>query len=224
MTDTLIVYKSMCGYSKRYVDIIGSALKCDAVPLEKFKLSLSLEYNRIVYVSSLRSGKLLGLDKFKKFLPYVYLKLVVVAVGITPDREGKAEDLKLINIPETMMHFVPMFYLRGGFDFKRLPKLVGLTYSLMVRSLAEKPDPLTADEEAAVTAMEQSVDFVSPANADIVIRFLKGEQVDETKFSPAELDPEDLPTYLETLNTPVTEEDLSVKEKELKKKLKKKLK
>ncbi len=48
----LVVFSSKHGYVKRYVDIIGNALGCDAVPLDKLPAELLGGYDKILFISS----------------------------------------------------------------------------------------------------------------------------------------------------------------------------
>lgn len=224
---TLIVYASESGFVKRYVGIIGSALKCDAVDIDKLKLAMIADYERIVMITSIRGGDLYKFKQFGKFINYCFTKLVVIAVGMRIYSEGLCDALKADNLPMIAEPFVPVFYLRGGFDLNKLGRMSKLRCGLFSRQIATVPEEERSKYQSEFAAAIQTpVDYVSKENAEHVIAFLNGEEVDATLYSPAELTPDKAEEHFREISSieRVTEDDDERKKKELKNKLKKKLK
>ena len=76
----LIVFNSYHGYVKRYVDIIGNALGCDAVPADKVRLDMFVGYDKILYIGSVRDNVVSGLKKFSDYFDAIFRRLIICGV------------------------------------------------------------------------------------------------------------------------------------------------
>lgn len=215
---TLIVYNSITGYTKRYVDIIGEALGCDAVPLKKAKPRLMYGYDRVIYMGGVRDNTIVGYNKINKVVEYLYLKIVVVGVGMLPPNKDRAKRVKAATVPTTYEDFIPVFYLQGGFDYNKLSKSAQMVYRLALQQ-RQAIRGLGAEDEFLLSAMEAPIDFVSEANAAELIRFLNGEEVQESAtYCSATKTAEDVETHFEEIKQAAVPK--SKKERDLKKRLK----
>lgn len=223
---TLIVYASESGFVKRYVGIIGSALKCDAVDVDKLKLNMLSDYDRVVAMTSVRNGDFNKAKQFKKFFEFCVTKLVVVVVGLREYREGLCDTLKTENLPLMAEPFVPLFYLRGGFDLNKLGRVSKMKCSLASRQIAMTPPEERSRYQIEFNAaLESPVNYVTKEQAEVVIDYLNGEEVDTSLYSPAELTPDKAADYFrEVTSSENGEVDKEERKKELKSRLKKKLK
>ncbi len=180
----LIIFQSKHGYVKRYVDILGNALGCDAVPLDKLKRDM-LGYDRILYIGPVHGGSISGFKKLAGYLDGIYKKLIVCGVGMLPFHQGTAARLKDTTISIEYERFIPVFYAQGGFDINELSRTEKLTISMMIRQL-QSASVLSDDDTFILNAVKAPVDEVKTANIKPLIDFLDGKHVDEKLYSPPE--------------------------------------
>lgn len=178
----LIIFKSKHGYVKRYVDIIGNALGCDAVPLNKLKKQM-LTYDRFLYIGPVQGGVISGFKKLNDYLDAIADKLVVCGVGMLPRREKIEARLKESTISVMYEHKIPVFYAQGGFDSSELTRTEKLQISMLVNQI-KKSSVIDENETFVLNAVETPVDEVKAANIKHLIDFLDGKHVDEKLYSP----------------------------------------
>lgn len=215
----LIVFCSKHGYVRRYVDIIGNAIGCDAVPSNKLRAEMLADYDKVLYIGSLKGDEINGLKKFAEFYDIVYKKLVICAVGLSPFRRHIPQRVKESAVSVAYEKFVPVFYAQGGFDVDELSRLEKFAISWRVKQI--KTASVISDEDTfLMNALKQPVDEVKIENVQPLIDYLEGRPVDEALYSPPEItDAEEEKKFFEELERAV---DAPMNQKRaLKKKLKK---
>lgn len=89
--NTLVVYKTKTGYTKKYAQWIGQALNCQVITLKSSrKIDLS-SYDCIIHGGSLYASGVLGLNEVIKRSKNAHI--VVFAVGATPSVDGLEDAL-----------------------------------------------------------------------------------------------------------------------------------
>ncbi len=215
----LIVFCSKHGYVRRYVDILGNALGCDAVPSDKLRAEMLADYDKVLYIGSLKGDQINGLKKFAEFYEIVYKKLIICAVGLSPFRRHTPRRVKENAVSVAYEKFIPVFYAQGGFDIDELGRLEKFAISWRVKQI--KTASVISDEDTfLMNAIKQPVDEVKIENIQPLIDYLEGKEVDEALYSPPEItDPEEEKKFFEELEKAV---DAPMNPKRaLKKKLKK---
>ena len=182
----LIIFKTSHGYTRRYVDILGNALGCDAVPVEKFKGEMLSGYDKILYIGTTRGGSVMGFDKLSPYLDIIYKKLIVCGVGMLPFSETHPSKIKDGTVSVVYEKFVPVFYVQGGFDMAELTRTERMAISMLVRRITAQ-STVNDDETFILGAMETPVDMVKQANIQPLIDYLEGKSVDEKLYSPPEI-------------------------------------
>ena len=215
----LIVFKSVHGYVKRYVDILGNALGCDAVPIDKLRAEMFGGYDKILFIGPVRGTTILGFKKMNDYLDIIYDKLSVCGVGMLPFRKEVADGLKDGSISVAYEKFVPVFYAQSGFDMSELSRTEKLSISMLVRQI--KMSSVISDLDTAIlNAVNTPFDNVKQENIQPLIDYLDGKTVDETLYSPPEItDPEEKKKFFEELEKAAAAPEN--KKRALKKKLKK---
>lgn len=214
----LVIFSSAHGYAKRYVDILGNALGCDAVPADKFKPDMLSGYDKLVYIAGIHAGSLMGFKKVAEYLDMMYDKLAVCGVGMFPYKKGIAESVRESSVSVTYEKFIPVFYAQGGFDMSELSRTEKLSINMTVRQI--KSNSIISESDSFfINATAEPVDEVKQANIQPLIDYLDGKTVDEELYAPAEItDPEEIKKFFEeqeaAMAAPVN------KKRELKKKLK----
>lgn len=186
----LIVFKSVHGYVKRYVDILGNALGCDAVPSDKLRGDMLANYDKILFISSVRGGQLNGYKRVGEFVDAVYKKFIVCGVGLLPYSKRIAERIREANISVSFEKFVPVFYAQGGFDIKELSRTENLALRMMVNRI-KSSNIISEEETQFLKAVHTPLDEIKQANIQPLIDYLEDKEVDPELYAPPEITDEE---------------------------------
>lgn len=215
----LIIFKSNHGYTKRYVDILGNALGCDAVPADKFRGNMLGDYDKILFIGSVRNNCINGFNKISDYLDIIYKKLTVCGVGMLPAVPERADRIKESTISVAYEKFIPVFYVQGGFDFGELSRTERMSINMTVRQI-KTANIISEDETFVLNASVTPVDEVKQANIQLLIDYLDGKTVDEELYSPPEItDEEEEKAFFEEMEKAAKAPEN--KKRDLKKRLKK---
>lgn len=215
----LIIFHTEHGRVKRYVDILGNALGCDAVPADKFRINMIAGYDKLLFIGPMRGTALLGYKKIAGYVDIMYKQLIVCGVGMLPYRKSLAERVRNGNISVAYEKFIPTFYVQGGFDATELTKTERMSLGMTVRQI--KTASLVSDDDTfLLNAIEQPFDSVKKANIEALIDYLDDKTVDPELYSPPEItDEEEEKKFFEEQDK--AEKAPLDKKRALKKKLKK---
>ncbi len=215
----LIVFHSNHGYVQRYVDILGNELGCDAVPANKFRGDMMTDYDKLLYIGSVKNDEINGFKKFSDYLDIAYKKLIVCGVGLMPFRDYIPDRIKDATISVTYEKFIPVFYAQGGFDVKELSRFEKFAYAWKLKTI-RLSNIVSDDDKIMLNAAETPIDEVCKENIQPLLDYLEGREVDDKLYSPPEItDPEEEKQFFEELEKAAKAPDN--KERALKKKLKK---
>jgi menaquinone-dependent protoporphyrinogen IX oxidase len=175
MKKTTVVYSSISGFTKKYAEWIAADLAAKAIPLKNFDSQAAACNDIIVYGGSLYAGGIRGLKKFKKKVQTLGNKTIVIfACGASPDRPDTLEDVLKHNFTEKEKTRYPFFYLRGGFDFKKLDPFNKILMALMKWVLSTKKTR-TEDEEGMLAAYDHPADFTQREYIAKLVDFCKSK-------------------------------------------------
>ncbi|MGC8771714.1 MAG: flavodoxin domain-containing protein [Brevinematia bacterium] len=170
----IVFYRSISGFTEKYANMIGEELGCQVLKVEKISKTNLSDYDTIIFGGSLHAIGIIGFKELKENLPKnPDTRIFIFAVGASPDKKGLLEEIwKNNNLDEIGKDRVKLFYLRGGFNFKKLNfinKIVmGLLY-LRLKSLKNRTD----EEDGMLKAYETPVDFVSKENIAELIAYVR---------------------------------------------------
>ncbi len=214
----LVIFKSIHGYVKRYVDILGNELGCDAVPADKLRADMLGGYDKFVFIGSVRGSSVLGFKNISDYLDIIYDKLVVCGVGMLPFAKEIADRLKDGTISVAYEKFIPVFYAQGGFDVDELSRTEKMSYAMLIRQI-KAANVLSADDTFIIHAANEPVDEVKKENILPLINYLEEKTVADDMYSPAEVtDPEEQKKFFKELEESAKAPEN--KKRALKKKLK----
>ena len=120
--NTVVVYSSQTGFTKKYAEWIAEELGCEAVSLNDEPRFDAEGFDVVVLGGWFHAGGLMG----KKWLvrqraAHPNTRFVVFAVGATPTEWTDMVDEALTReLPSPDFDDVERFYLRGGFAYERL--------------------------------------------------------------------------------------------------------
>ncbi len=153
---TIVVYKSISGFTKKYAEWIADELNADIFKLSQTNKNILEKYDTIIYGGGLHAVGIAGLKKMKKMLQEIKnKKLLVFATGASPRKKGLIDKIKKDNLNNEN---IELFYFRGGFDFGKLSLGYKILMFIFVNILKLKPKK-TEDDIGMISAYEKPVDF-----------------------------------------------------------------
>lgn len=171
MKKTIVIYKTISGFTKKYAEMIGGELGSEVISLDKVSKGKLNDYEVIIYGGSLHAVGIVGIKEMKKMIKEVPdKKLVVFAVGASPQKEGLIEELRAHNFVDYQPDNV--FYLRGGFDFKKLDMINKIIMFIFVNILKLKSKK-SSDDKGMIGAYKSPVDFTSRENITDLVNYVK---------------------------------------------------
>lgn len=136
MNQTIIIYRSKTGFSRRYAQWLAEDLHGRAVPYEERKTLKLADYDTIILAGGLYAGQMPGLKWLEKQLPRLQGKrIAVLAVGCAP-----------IALPENMAKlFGPLpqvqgFYCQGGLDYEHMAPIHRAMMAALRTAFRGKPE------------------------------------------------------------------------------------
>lgn len=173
---TVIIYGSKTGFVKKYAKWIAEALGADIYEVSKVNIDKLEDYDNVIYGGSLHAVGIIGV-KFitKNFDKLKGKKLVVFASGASLPEEKVINDVLNNNFTPEQQEYIKFFYMRGGFDYSKLPIFDKLLMSLMKRNINNKvkqKKELSADEEGMLALFEKPSDFTEKKNIDELVAFV----------------------------------------------------
>ena len=121
MQNSVVVYRSISGFTKRYATWIAEDLKADLFDARNVNIEKLLEYDIIVFGGSLHAIGINGIKILKENISKLTGKKVVVfAVGASTCKENILEEIKSRNFSAEEHKAFKFFYLRGGFVYNKL--------------------------------------------------------------------------------------------------------
>jgi menaquinone-dependent protoporphyrinogen IX oxidase len=170
---TLVIYKTKAGHTKRYAEMIAQAIEADCVSVEKVIREEIPNYELLVYGGNLHAVGIDGYKTFRRFIkPDNPQNRIVFAVGASPKKEGIIEEIKRNNFISPEEQNIPLFYLRGGFDYSKLPffdKLLMTLLKIKIRMKTHK----TPDESGLLASYKTPIDTVNPENIREIVDYIK---------------------------------------------------
>jgi len=169
----LVVYKSISGFTKKYAEWISQDLACSCVRVEELSTYELSQYDSLIFGGSMHAVGINGYKQFKKQLGKEdFKKLVVFSVGASPYFEGIVEEIKAKNFVTPEEKNLPLFYLRGGFDFSKLdfPNKV-LMQLLKFKILVKKTR--TPDETGMLAAYSRPLDTTNKKHIEPLMDFVR---------------------------------------------------
>ena len=156
---TVVVYRSATGFTKNYATWLAEELKCDLLEGKKTKISDLQNYDTIIYGGGLYAVGISGIKLItKNYDKWMGKKVIVFAVGASPAREETTALLRKSNIPAEIDDQIQFYYLRGGFDYKRLSPFMKLLMNLKKQQVKASKDK-DPDAKGFLASYEHPLDF-----------------------------------------------------------------
>ena len=118
---TVVVYRSKTGFTKTYAEWIAEELQCDLRDGDNTTIDDLYQYEVIIYGGGLYAVGINGISLIKNNIEKLAnKKLIVWATGSSVGREDELKEVWSFNFTPDEMKVIKTFYLRGGFDYKKL--------------------------------------------------------------------------------------------------------
>lgn len=173
MPKTVVLYRSISGFTQRYAEWIAEELEANLVDIRRFSAGKFPEYDVIVFGGSLHAVGINGIKIIKENLSTLAdKKIVVFAVGASPPKQNVEEEIKKANFSAEMQKSIILFYLRGGFDYNKLYRSNKISMTLYKARLSAKKNK-TVDEKEMLDVYSKPVDFTKKENIEDIIGYIK---------------------------------------------------
>lgn len=162
----LIVYKSVSGFTKKYVDSLARRLvESKVVELKDFKVKDAKNYDFIFYGAPLRNNQIMGLNKFlKNYEKFKDKNIFIFATGIEPVTKDKRENVIAANGLE--FYHIRLYLLPGGMDLNKLPKMQQFLMRKGMKYAAKKEG---VNEDLLRSRFEYPMDMVNLNELDKMV-------------------------------------------------------
>ena len=176
MSNTVVVYKSRYGSTKKYAQWISEEIKADLFDKSKIDISKLKEYDTIVYGGGLYASGISGVSMIiNNYEKLKDKRLVVFTVGLaSTDREEVFIPIIEKSFSKEMLENIKFFHLRGGIDYKKL----GLVHRSMMAMLKfvicrKDPNELSDEDKEFLDTYRSQVDFADKKTIVPLLLFLK---------------------------------------------------
>ena len=171
--NTIILYKSKTGFVKKYAEWIAEDLSSKAIPVDDVTLEDLKSYDTIIFGGGLYAGGINGIKLIKKNLDKLEGKnLILFATGASPGRKDEIYEVWSKNFTKEERSKIHFYYLRGGFDYRKLNVKDKMLMTLLKKKLESKKE-LTEDEEGMLNAYDIPVDFTDKENIKELVNLVR---------------------------------------------------
>lgn len=172
-----VVYKSKTGFAKKYAEWISEELGADIFEANKINITKLEKYDGIVYGGSLHAVGIIGVKLITENMDRLKgKKLAVFATGASPFSERVRDEVAGANFKPDQKQKIGFFYLRGGFDYNKLPPFDKFLMTLMkwtIRIKKAAGKKLSSDEIGMNIAFDKPADFTNKKYIQPVVEYMK---------------------------------------------------
>ena len=173
--NTIVIYKSKYGATKKYAEWIAEALSCEMIDAKSVKAADLLKYDTIIYGGGLYAEVINGVSLItKNFEALKEKNLIVFSTAITPLSYREYYDKYVIekNFKPEMLKKIKIFNFMG----KMLTEELSLVHRAALKSLKKimmaKENP-TELEKLLVNLCDYNDDECDRASADALIKYAR---------------------------------------------------
>jgi len=160
---TIVLYKSKTGFVKKYAQWIAEELSADIYDASEISADRLESYDTVIFGGSLHAVGINGIKVIKKnFDKIKHKNLVVFASGASLPSEEVLHVIADKNFTPDEQKRIKFYYLRGGFDYNKLPPFDKFIMTLMKKHIERKKKrnmKLEQDEIGMLALFEKPEDF-----------------------------------------------------------------
>jgi len=172
---TIVIYKSKTGFTKKYAEWIAEELSGDIFNVSKVTVSMLTEYDNIIFGGGLYAVGINGVKLITQNIDRLKdKKLVVFATGASPVRENIINEVRDKNFTQEQQKYIKFFYLRGGFNYKKLNSFDKFLMTLLKWKIKnKKKEELTNDEIGMLAVYDRPVDYTQKGSLKDLISYVR---------------------------------------------------
>ena len=172
--NTIVIYNSQSGFTKRYAEWISQACGCECVEFKQGSKKDLSKYDAIVFGGWFMAGGITKISWLKKKLPALSAagkKIIVYAVGASPENSPEVPVAMRKNFSDDEWQKLKVFYCPGGLDYNKMKPFSKFMLKMFAKTLASKKDA-TEDELKQAEMISHSYDiadkkFIEPILAEL---------------------------------------------------------
>ena len=162
--NTLVVYKSRTGFTKKYAEWISGELSCSAIDYDALTKDSLNDVGILIYGGRVHAGMLDSIKKIKELADSRKCRLIVFATGASP--ADAYDDIDKMWENNGIDEKYPHFYFQSGLCYEKMgvaDKLMMKIFSKMVNGKKDKSDSDKAMAEAISKSYDAtSKDYIKP--------------------------------------------------------------
>ena len=172
MMKTVVVYKSISGFTKKYAEWIAEKLEADLFMVEKINIDILLKYDIIIYGGSLHAVGISGVNIIKGNLNKLRDKnIIIFTTGASLAKESIISEVRDSNFSVEEQKQIQFYYFRGGFDFNKLNLINKILMTLLKWKIKLKRHK-TPDEKGMLAAYSKPMDFTKKENIKELLEYV----------------------------------------------------
>ena len=160
---TAILYASNTGYTKQYAEMLAKATGLPAYNIDN-SIPPATRGQDVIFMSWLMAG---GVQGYKKICKRYNIK-ALCAVGMAPAKQDQTADIR----KKYALADLPVFYMQGGFDMKKLTGIYKIMMKVMCKKILgdlAKVEERTPEQEALYKMATEGMSCVSEKNLQPVL-------------------------------------------------------
>ena len=173
MSNILVLYQSKTGFTRRYAEWIGEELNCNVQEMKRVKTEQMKMYDTIIFGGYVHAGTIVGANFIMKYWKEIKEKnIFLFTVGLREGNVHKVEQLWKRQFTTEQLDRMKMFYLRGGFDLKKLGIWDTLLIKLFKFILSSQKEPVP-ETSGIMEMFDCPVDFAKKENLETLMKAVK---------------------------------------------------
>lgn len=167
--ETVVIYKSRTGFTRKYAEWISEELKCKMIDynnISKYDLN---NFDIVIYGGRVHAGKIDSLGNIKKIVQNKKCQLIVFATGATPITAIKEiEEMIKNNFSDDS---IPHFYMQSGLCYEKMGFADKTIMKMLYKMLSSKQDK-TGTESGALNVISNSYDISDKKYIEPLISYI----------------------------------------------------
>ncbi len=184
MSNIAVIYAGKYGTTEQYARWICEETGGDLLKAEECSAQMLRQYETVVFGGAVHAGRILGIDRFKKWYPKIAGKKAgIFVVGLNVMEEGQQQELRELNFfkvessfkmlvrqtagrqrklsdAETAISSLPCWFFPGAYDPAKVSGTDKMMMGMVRKMLAgKKVSEQTQAEQKLLAAIDSGADF-----------------------------------------------------------------
>lgn len=171
--ETIVIYHSQTGFTKRYAQWISEAAGADCLEISAAKKKNLSGYEAIIFGGWACGGSISKISWFKSNIDkWSNKKLIAFCVGGSPIDSPEIEPALKRNFNELELKKVNIFYCPGGFNYEKMPASSKLMMKMFIKMLKAKKEKSETEQEM-IKMISSSYDISDKKYIEPILQCLK---------------------------------------------------